>query len=308
MKKIIIKNKYLKLVVLIFAIAIPLVVWGVNFDPVSFKYSSGLNSYSYVINANGQNTIIYNHSSINYFIPNKTAVEWDSFLAHKPANVDVAVCGDSYCDAGVGETCSDCVADCGACAAPGKCVLAPGPYNDCWKVPHNSQTCYSINNQSGTTNVCNLDGYGNCTNKPPFTGEACWALTETNCYGAGGEACIWTTDSSKWLHCGDGVCAPSIGETLYNCSADCSGLYCGDGSCNNNETCSTCPYDCGTCGYCGDGVCANGETCSSCSGDCGTCSASCCLGSGTCSTWANPMDCSNHGCNWSTVQSCRVID
>jgi len=56
--------------------------------------------------------------------------------------------------------------------------------------------------------------------------------------------------------------------------------YCGDNICNNNETCSTCSNDCGSCplppppplsAYCGDGICNNGELCSSCPVDCGSC-------------------------------------
>src|SRR5215471_11223584 len=48
--------------------------------------------------------------------------------------------------------------------------------------------------------------------------------------------------------------------------------FCGDGLCNNGETCSTCPTDCGTCApFCGDGRCNGTETCSTCPSDCGTC-------------------------------------
>jgi hypothetical protein len=47
--------------------------------------------------------------------------------------------------------------------------------------------------------------------------------------------------------------------------------YCGDETCNSQETCNTCPSDCGMCSYCGDGTCDNNETCSSCSTDCGRC-------------------------------------
>ena len=38
----------------------------------------------------------------------------------------------------------------------------------------------------------------------------------------------------------------SEGETAPNCSSGGIG-YCGDGSCNNGETCSVCPGDCGSC-------------------------------------------------------------
>jgi len=49
---------------------------------------------------------------------------------------------------------------------------------------------------------------------------------------------------------------------------------CPDGTCNGNETCLTCPQDCGQCSYtCPNGTCSGSETCSSCPQDCGQCSA-----------------------------------
>jgi len=48
---------------------------------------------------------------------------------------------------------------------------------------------------------------------------------------------------------------------------------CGDGHCAQNETCVSCPADCGTCAFCGNGICeaSAGETCNSCQADCGQC-------------------------------------
>jgi beta propeller repeat protein len=50
---------------------------------------------------------------------------------------------------------------------------------------------------------------------------------------------------------------------------------CGDGVCNLEETCESCPGDCGACPppepYCGDTTCNGEETCESCPGDCGAC-------------------------------------
>ena len=47
---------------------------------------------------------------------------------------------------------------------------------------------------------------------------------------------------------------------------------CGDGECTADETCNTCPADCGACDpICGDGTCDTGETCGSCPQDCDPC-------------------------------------
>jgi len=62
-------------------------------------------------------------------------------------------------------------------------------------------------------------------------------------------------------------------------------LYCGDESCNNGETCSTCPEDCGSCQeYCGDDGCSNEETCTTCPEDCGSCT---CTSNWLCTAWSN---------------------
>lgn len=46
---------------------------------------------------------------------------------------------------------------------------------------------------------------------------------------------------------------------------------CGNSVCEQDENCSSCPGDCGSCSSCGNGVCDGSESCSSCSGDCGSC-------------------------------------
>jgi len=87
--------------------------------------------------------------------------------------------------------------------------------------------------------------------------------------------------------CGDGVC--DDGETCTTCPLDCGFCpKCGDGTCNPGETCSSCPQDCGSCQTCPDGFCDNGENCLSCPADCGVC-ATC--GDGTCSGTENCTNC-----------------
>jgi hypothetical protein len=65
--------------------------------------------------------------------------------------------------------------------------------------------------------------------------------------------------------------------------------FCGDGSCNGEETCSSCQQDCGQCPpQCGDGVCDSGESCHSCPADCGGCGGGGgggCTPSWQCSEW-----------------------
>lgn len=100
--------------------------------------------------------------------------------------------------------------------------------------------------------------------------------------------------------CGDHTC--DDGETCLTCPEDCGVCPgCGDGRCDGNETCASCSRDCGVCPGCGNGVCTPpGETCYSCPADCGSCPgcgdgvcesdetcASCQKDCGPCSTCGN---------------------
>lgn len=73
--------------------------------------------------------------------------------------------------------------------------------------------------------------------------------------------------------CGDNQCDSD--ESCSSCPGDCGacsvGAVCGDGECDNTESCSSCPRDCGNCNQgpiCGDGTCNGTETCNTCSQDC----------------------------------------
>lgn len=51
-------------------------------------------------------------------------------------------------------------------------------------------------------------------------------------------------------------------------------VVCGDAMCSWQESCWSCPADCGECPVCGDGICSR-ESCDSCPEDCGECLPEC---------------------------------
>ena len=199
-----------------------------------------------------------------------------------------AYCGDHKCS--TGETCSNCVKDCGACKvttcgngacdAAENCVTCPADCN----CP--SGCAHSVNAGCGGCGcedcVCKgtvNDGYCCSIGWDDLCVQECAACTSSTC--------------PPWKDvCGDGLCA--AGEYL-TCKDDCIDWeqWCGDGICggSDSEDCSQCPQDCGFCAGaivpfgCGDGWCAGGETCATCPGDCGTC------GDYGCACKANPACC-----------------
>ncbi len=92
--------------------------------------------------------------------------------------------------------------------------------------------------------------------------------------------------------CGDNKCIGQ--ESCSSCPQDCGSCpsVCGDGTCDSGESCSSCSQDCGACpSVCGDGSCDSGESCSSCSSDCGSCPSVC--GDGSCDSDETCSSCSS---------------
>lgn len=90
-------------------------------------------------------------------------------------------------------------------------------------------------------------------NKPSCGDGICQENEQNSCLAD----CDW---------CGDGVCQ-SAEEGI--CAVDCD--WCGDKFCQEQETCTSCNQDCGSCktgAYCGDGTCNPGECLAGCSKDC----------------------------------------
>jgi hypothetical protein len=111
-----------------------------------------------------------------------------------------------------------------------------------------------------------------------FSGEYCWC--SVNC----GNGQVDSDEDCDGENLNGGTCEGLVGDEYIgsvkcdsNCKYDTSDciieekVFCGDGSCNGDETCSSCSVDCGGCpplAFCGDGICNNGEDYASCTQDC----------------------------------------
>ncbi len=153
-------------------------------------------------------------------------------------------CGDQSCDA-PGETCQNCVADCGACSFCGDMACDAQAGETCMTCPLDCDVC---------------PGCGNATCE---ANESC-ASCPVDC-----------TEGCQDPICGDQFCNGS--ETCMGCPVDCGmcAPACGDGSCNGAEDCGSCSDDCGACASCPNNQCGDGESCLSCPADCGNCTCPC---------------------------------
>ena len=207
-----------------------------------------------------------------------------------PPPITTGVCGDGTCASG--ETSASCPADCGGYSG------------------NTNTTCANMTgwHYDSTTNTCVRDGV---TCGSP---TACSSCPSGSGAGTGGTYCQYNNDgcptgcqtstySMGW--CGDYVC--NNGETSSSCPGDCgggSGGYtsetCGNGYCGPGETQASCPGDCSsggsaTGGWCGDYACNNGETLTSCPSDCGTGAG------GGSSCGSNPASCAS-------MEACTAVN
>jgi endonuclease/exonuclease/phosphatase family metal-dependent hydrolase len=156
---------------------------------------------------------------------------------------------------------------------PSKPACAPGSIVDA------TGTCIPSCFESGAR--CADDDPTQCAGFPPLQAYDCAVCCTvpdgTNACPPGGcseSDCPAGEDCSYTNTCPDGVCAAD--ESCSTCPIDCGPCApsCGDGVCTaGRESCTDCPEDCGACAPgCGDGTCTAGsETCESCPEDCGNC-------------------------------------
>jgi cysteine-rich repeat protein len=94
--------------------------------------------------------------------------------------------------------------------------------------------------------------------------EACEAGVTIDSDGDGLAAC---DDPDCWPICAPTCPPPEADDDI--CAPDADGPRCGDPSCQDVESCRTCPLDCGACAaQCGDTYCDPPEDAASCPGDC----------------------------------------
>ncbi|NUN16197.1 MAG: hypothetical protein HUU55_21430, partial [Myxococcales bacterium] len=142
--------------------------------------------------------------------------------------------------------------------ATGQCAQSPAPQGT---------SCDDFNActvaDTCSNGVCQGGKLKNCDDKNPCTFDECSPKTGT---------CQHMTAPDCGGMCGDGTCGPQ--DSCTTCPEDCGFCpdECGDGECTPNEDCLVCPVDCGNCGAeCGDGFCGPDENCKSCQKDCGPC-------------------------------------
>ncbi len=113
-----------------------------------------------------------------------------------------------------------------------------------------------------------------CRDCPADCG-VCGSASTSSCAPVGGAPqCGGATASCycDYLCIFNGDCCLDV---CLHCPVACGGGLptCGNGTCEAEESCGSCPADCGACPTCGDLTCdlAAGESCSTCATDCGDC-------------------------------------
>jgi len=170
-------------------------------------------------------------------------------------------CGDDGCGGNCGECTDDLVCTDDSCAE-GSCVF---DIQDIYCVI--DVTCMP----SGTENPDNM-----CLKCLPGIEQEDWSNVQDGVSCGAGKycfqgACCDHAAKCDGTECGPDGCGGSCGECNESeyCEDGQCVACCPNGACDNDETCCSCPADCGSC--CGNGECDCVETCDTCPADCGIC-------------------------------------
>jgi len=195
--------------------------------------------------------------------------QWLSLMGGqgKPLN-----CGNSFCDSGLGETCSTCAIDCGCSPGNicigGSCVLPPAGSggqcgNGACELSEGCDTCPQ------DCNACSSPNCGNGIWEPSF-GEACDGINQGAC-APGAEMCSGCSciNILPPEYCGNGIVAPWEECDPPNLGG--AGCPMGTQYCDFSCKCGPSTYTCDqlSSSQCVTGSCPPGELCKPSGGGCG---------------------------------------
>jgi len=197
------------------------VIGGKNYSTITKEGLYGIAPDAFFVeDPNGQNA----EKEINFYIGRKKAGTY-TFKNNELTKLNFSLstkCGDSYC---LGEeTCLSCFTDCGTCKTPPE-IFIESPKNKIYNTFKIDVDVYSDQN------------------------ILIWM------YSLNSEVSqIFNPNITMTLNDGDYELriiaineAYQINSKTISFSVDIPYNYCGDGTCNNGESCSICPDDCGAC-------------------------------------------------------------
>lgn len=192
----------------------------------------------------------------------------------------------SACQSGNGQSCTETCAACGECTQDSDCLGTEYCALDssCQVVQCDDQDACTAD--VVTEHTCQNTPL-TCDDQNPCTTDTCDPVSGcvfTDILGCTGQLCTNNNDCAdgNWCTantCPDGVCITMPYSGVCNDGNQCTtGDSCATGVCTGNPlTCEnegqTCNPQTGFCegAYCGEGICNGDETCDSCPGDCGEC-------------------------------------
>lgn len=183
-------------------------------------------------------------------------------------------CDDVTLDDPVGITCPTNPSGCSKAAGTGACAFCinPGAQDFCGDGIDQDCNGNDLSCSGGQTEFCGngqCKGTEDCVNCPQDCGVCGPSCGDSVCDEIGGETCVNCPQDCGQC-CGDGTCDVAGGENCNNCLSDCPWLTCNNGCCEAIEFLDPGCSDC----YCGDGICEGwlgDESCGSCPQDCGIC-------------------------------------
>jgi len=208
-----------------------------------------------------KNDWIYGVVLVDIADPNATKIRINTSSGPKALLrfIPPASCGNSICNSGAGETCTNCPSDCGACPLP-----PPGcPDEFC----NGTETCATCPQDCGACCSNQACDFGeDCSSCPADCGACPAADVCPDTFCTSSETCLSCPADCGvcGVNCSD-LCPPPAGAACATSLPLCVGMGPTPDCTSVNDM-----FNCYCCG-CPNGQCDFGEDCSSCPADCGAC-------------------------------------